>query len=94
MISCNNSHSPKPPTVKSETANLNTQFSSPEELIESYYKAMKAGNLDQIGACLGVTSTSELSYIKLPGISYQIISKEKFQDSIYTYKINNKGQYE
>ena len=94
MVSCNNSQSPKPSTVKSDTAKPMTHFSSPEELIESYYKAMKAGNIDQIGACLGGTSTSELSYIKLPGISYQIISKEKFQDSIYTYKINDKGQYE
>ena len=94
MVSCNNSQSPKPPTVKSETANLTTQFSSPEELIESYYKAMKAGNLDQIGACLGGTPTSELNYVKLPGISYRIISKEKFKDSIQTYKINDKGQYE
>jgi hypothetical protein len=93
MVSCNNSQSPNPPAVKSETANLITQFSSPEELIESYYKAMKAGDLNQIGACLGGTPTSELNYIKLPGISYRIISKEKFQDSIQTYKINDKGQY-
>ena len=93
MVSCNNSQSPNPPAVKSETANLTTQFSSPEELIESYYKAMKAGDWNQIGACLGGTPTSELNYIKLPGISYRIISKEKFQDSIQTYKINDKGQY-
>jgi len=94
MFSCNNSQGPKPSTTKSDTAKLITQFSSPEELIESYYKAMKTGNMDQIGVCLGDTSISEMSYIKLPGISYQIISKEKFLDSIYTYKINEKGQYE
>jgi hypothetical protein len=94
IVSCNNYQGPKPSTVKSDTAKLITQFSSPEELIECYYKAMKAGNMDQIGVCLGGTSTSELSYIKLPGISYRIISKEKFQDSIYAYKINDKGQYE
>ena len=73
---------------------LITQFATPEALIDCYYYSMKHGNIDQIVACLGLKFATEINYEKLPGINYRIISKNKFQDSIYTYTLNDKGQFE
>lgn len=95
MLACNNiynTNSAKSDNPgKNESSFKKATFLSPDNLIEQFYVGVRNHNLKLIADCMGRTDTIDLSFKKMNGLRYEILSKEFINIDDNEYR--KKGDY-